>query len=533
MKTSVIRKFLSVLLCLAMLLACTATAFAKPAVTPVIVVSGMGSRPIADKETGKQIFPPAAGPIVKGVFLALGPVLSAIALKNPTLFDKFGAAALHEMLGGLACDENGNSVREVENMLYPESADHYKAEFENETKTEVGMIRKISESIGWENTYFFNYDWRMSPLDIANDLDVMVQQVKAEKNVDKVDVIALSMGGCVMTAYLAQYGSESIHNLVMASTAFQGVDMVGALFTGDMALTIDAILDYMVPFLASLNLKVLPKMLERLNAAAKKNGAKTINAYLADVVDGIQPAIYEQILMDTFARSLGVWSFIPADQYDEAKAYILNFTTVSDAFLEKAQAMNDVQKNAASLLNKAMAAGTNVYLIGAYGFAGIPVTSKAANHTDSLIDTCHMTGGCTVAPYGKTLSDVNAPASGGCGNKSHYHTSLDGVIYAGACMFPETTWIIKGMSHVEFGYDHATSDLALWLVTAETPVSIHSDARYPQFTELNRADGSLRSLTQVNGQPLPETEENAPTLLQKITAFFEDLIAKIQSIFQR
>ncbi|MBQ5969150.1 MAG: alpha/beta fold hydrolase [Clostridia bacterium] len=533
MKKSVIRKTLSILLCLTLIFSFSAVAFATPDVTPVIIVSGMGSRPMTDAETGKQIFPPEAGPIVKGVFLALGPVLLAL-MRSPALFDKYGAKQLHEMLGGLACDEDGNSVRPVESMLYPESVDHYKAEFENETKTEVGMVRKFGESIGWENTYFFNYDWRMSPLDIADDLDVMVQHVKEEKNVDRVDIIALSMGGCVMTAYLAKYGSDSIHNLVMASTAFQGVDMVGALFTGDMQLTVTALLDYFVPFLASLNLKVLPKVLARMSAAAKKDGMETTNAYLQDVVNGIQPAIYEQILMDTFARSLGVWSFIPADQYDEAKAYIAQYATVSDAFMEKAEAMRDVQVNAEKLLKKACENGTNVYIVGAYGFAGIPVTSKAENHTDNLIDTYHMTGGCTVAPYGKTLNDVEGvTVTNGCGNKSHYHVSTDGVIYAGACMFPETTWIIKGMSHVEFGYDHETSDLALWLTTAKDPVDIHTDARYPQFTELDRSSGKLISLTQVNGQSAPEAEQPAPTFLQKIADFFNGLLEKVKSIFQR
>ena len=534
MKTSVIKKSLSILLCLVLVFSFSAFAFAKPAVTPVIVVSGMGSRPMSDAETGQQIFPPAAGPIVKAVFLALGPVLLAL-MRSPTLFDKYGAKQLHEMLGGLACDEDGNSVRPVESVLYPESVDHYKADFENETKTEVGTVRKIAESIGWENTYFFNYDWRMSPLDIANDLDVMVQKVKADKNTDKVDIIALSMGGCVMTAYLAQYGSDSIHNLVMASTAFQGVGLVGAMFTGDLQITVTSLLDYFIPFLASLNLKVLPKVFAAMNAAAKKDGMQTTDAYLKGVVDGIQPAIYEQILMDTFAHSLGVWSFIPAAQFDDAKAYIAQFTTVSDLFMEKAEAMRDIQLGAEKLLKKAEAGGTNVYIVGAYGFAGIPVTSEAENHTDSLIDTCYMTGGCTVAPFGKTLSDLEGVTlTGGCGNKSHYHTSTDGVIYAGACMFPETTWIIKGMSHVEFGYADETSDLALWLTTATEHVDVYTDARFPQFTELDRDSGKLVSLTHINGQPLQEpAEEAAPTVLERIEAFFRGLIEKSQGIFQR
>ena len=114
MKKTIIQKGLSILLCLTLLLTCSAFAFANEAVTPVIVVSGMGSRPMTDGDTGKDVFPPDAGTIVKGVFLALGPVLGVIFLKNAALFDKFGAAAVHEILASLACDEDGNSVKNVQ-----------------------------------------------------------------------------------------------------------------------------------------------------------------------------------------------------------------------------------------------------------------------------------------------------------------------------------------------------------------------------------------------------------------------------------
>lgn len=533
MKKSTLQKALSVLLCLVLLMSCCAVAFAKETVTPVIIVSGMGSRPMTDAKTGKDVFPPAADNIVKNVFLALGPILGVVFLENAALFDKYGAAAVHDILGGLACDEDGNSVMNVQSELFPESVDHYKDVFADATENENGFVRTVSEQIGWENTYFFNYDWRDSPLDIADDLDVMVQHVKDVKQTDKVDIIALSMGGCVMTAYLAKYGSESIHNLVMASTAFQGVDMVGAMFTGDLTLTVTAVLDYFVPFLQSLKLPTLAKAINFLADAAKKDGMETTDGIIKGRVDIVKDAIYQQILSDTFARALGVWSFIPYAQYADAKAYITQFTTVSDAFLAKADAMNDIQRNAETLLKKAQAGGTNVYIVGAYGFAGIPVTSKAINHTDNLIDTYHMTGGCAVAPYGKTLSDVpDFSVIGGCGNKSHYHLSTDGIVYAGACMFPETTWVIKGMSHVEFGYDHDTSKLALWLTTSETPVTVHSDARYPQFTELDRSTGHLVSLTQ--NVTVPNEDAPAPqTFIEKIVAFFRGIFEKISTLFNK
>ena len=87
------------------------------------------------------------------------------------------------------------------------------------------------------------------------------------------------------------------------------------------------------------------------------------------------------------------------------------------------------------------------------------------------------------------------------------------------------------MSHVEFAYDHKTSDLGVWLITSETPVDIHTDARYPQFTELDRKTGELISLTEnvtipTDGTPAPQT------FLQKVEAFFQSLFARLQSLFR-
>ena len=79
MKHHFVQKALSVLLALVLVFSLSSVSFAAGAdKTPVIVVSGMGSRDMTVHDSGKRAFPPATDNIVKGVFLGLGPILSAI-----------------------------------------------------------------------------------------------------------------------------------------------------------------------------------------------------------------------------------------------------------------------------------------------------------------------------------------------------------------------------------------------------------------------------------------------------------------------
>ncbi len=519
------KKALSLLLSALLLLGLLvpASAAAEP-VTPVLVISGMGSRPMTDHETGKSVFPPATDTILKGVFEALGPILGTLVLQNGCLFDKYGADAVHGILADLACDEDGNSVKQIDSELFPESMDHYKDTFAEAEVNENAMVRSVGETVGWEHTYFFNYDWRMNPLDIAEDLHVLVQSIK-EKYHTGISAIALSMGGNVAMAYLSLYGAQDFKTLILASTAFLGVEMVGRMLTGDLTVTSQAVLNYFVPFFKSLNLNVLSAGFDGLAKIAQKTGKPLTNRYLANLVAALKDPLYQKVFRDTFARFLGVWSFVPAKFYADAKALVRTYTTVSDSFLEKTEQLQQVQKSVPKLLKKAEKGGTNVYLVGAYGFAGIPITKAANNHTDNLIDTHLMTGNCVVAPYGKTLAEIKITRKPVCTDPTHDHRSTDGVIDASFGLRPERTWVIKGMSHVEFGYDHETTDLALWLLTSDKAVDVRSNARFPQFTELDRKTGKLVSLT----GSVDASKDRELSFPLRAAAFFRDACDRMVS----
>ncbi|MGN0469086.1 MAG: hypothetical protein ACI4GY_10220, partial [Acutalibacteraceae bacterium] len=87
---------------------------------------------------------------------------------------------------------------------------------------------------------------------------------------------------------------------------------------------------------------------------------------------------------------------------------------------------------------------------------------------------------------------------------------------------PENTWVIKNMTHVEFSKGQLSGELAVWVVTSDEPVDVHTDSRYPQFIENVRSEGKYRSLTE--GVTLSD-EESSDSVLSTFTAFIKQVLS--------
>ena len=167
------KKAVSLLLCVLLVFSCATVGFAaqESERTPVIVVSGMGAFPTVNNETGESVFPPSAQTIIKTVLGAAGPLAASVALNKWDILGKYGAKPLHDLFEGMKCDENGNPVYNTSAKTFPGSADQYD-ELKGGESLEVAALRACADEIGWKNTYYFYYDWRMSALDIADDLEL-------------------------------------------------------------------------------------------------------------------------------------------------------------------------------------------------------------------------------------------------------------------------------------------------------------------------------------------------------------------------
>jgi hypothetical protein len=124
-------------------------------------------------------------------------------------------------------------------------------------------------------------------------------------------------------------------------------------------------------------------------------------------------------------------------------------------------------------------------LVSHYNTHIAPVTPVSKNLTgDVTIETVGTSGGATTAPIGECFADDYKQAK----FPEKDYMSPDWMIDASTCMFPDQTWFIKNMKHMEFDpkEDGNNCDLFIWLANATEQYTIDSNELYPQYLFYDR-----------------------------------------------
>ena len=528
-----IRRLLAAALSLLMIWSAFALcAGAKDSPVPVIVVSGMNSFPLYDGETGEQVWGPKTKDILGVVGRALLPTVKAIVKRD---FDVLADASFDDVYQTLfeivSCDETGTPLHPISTVRFPQSADHYEELLQSEqTEDEVAIVKTLSGAVGAEHVYFFNYDWRLSPQEHVDDLYAFIETVKKEQHAEKVTLVPCSMGGTVVNSYLARYGSAGIDRIVYCLVASKGIDLVGELFGQNIEIDLSVLLERLFNFEnGSIALQAL---LGALKGGFELNPLLTraLNKLLQTVLEKTSERAYRDILLRSFASMPGLWAFVPDDCYETDKARMFP-DGGNPVFIEKIDAYHAIQVQSEALMQRAIDSGTAVYVTAAWGFVGFPVTERAYTQGDCLIETHNESFGATVAPYGQTLPADYEPEAPVCADPAHDHLSDDLIVDASTCAFPERTWFIKHMKHVGFPVGSGAAELLTWLVTDDGALTVQSDERFPQFTDLDPVTGRLTSLT--GGEKKARLFDRESNLFIRFCKFFVDLWHTVQSLFQK
>ena len=116
-------------------------------------------------------------------------------------------------------DREGNSV----NTLYYNKFDGSMAENKEKLAElgdvgEEGFVKTAVKKVGYENVYYFTYDWRKSARELAGELNSFIDTALSETGKDMVNIAAASMGGMVTTAYMYYHGNDKINNVLIIIT---------------------------------------------------------------------------------------------------------------------------------------------------------------------------------------------------------------------------------------------------------------------------------------------------------------------------
>ncbi len=505
---------LSVFLCLVLLFCSVAVAGAdgEPAAgeCPVIFIKGFASSPILDI-SGEQLFPPDVSGLLKSSEKELRPIIRGLISGDYSLLREPVNRIVDLAIQSIAFDGNGDPISPTR-VAYTDPAPEELAE-------------KKHDNIGYtaEDPIYYCFDWRQDLRTLAAGLNDFIGYVLENTGAEKVRIIASSMGTCVLVTYLHDYGFNNIRSFVLLEGAVNGVSAAGKAFCGELELDAASAVRFFDAIAGTEFGGMMVKAL--LNAAYQTGYAEKLIGRLNGILEEIYNYLIRESLGRVFARFPGMWALVPYESYDKAME-VMGQTGISDELRAKTDYYHDeIQANLSEITESAKNAGVNFAVVAKYGYMAPPVAESEFNEIgDLVIGTGRESFGAVCAKAGSVLEPGSQIVDDG-----HVHTSADGMIDASSCRYPEITWFLKNINHM----DHPAEELALcgYLLSDGAMKTVSDNENYPQFLIYN--DDGLAPLTADNDYSRYEEPIRSQRFFDRVRSFFAAFAAAVRALFKR
>ncbi len=507
------KKLLALLLSIILVFSVMVPAFAATATDehPTIYITGAQTNelysaegekiyPIPDEIDGMEVIKEALGPCLKK--LALGFVTGDYEPYAQEFYNAF--VPIYQ---DIALDKNG----EASNGSHPQY-----------TIYSSPVAKKTSNYGPWD--YRFWYDWRISPMSVADELKEYIDMVIAATNEDKVNLTGRCYGANVIAAYVAKYEEHAltyVDDISYLASSVLGIDVLAALFAGEVEIEAQALENFAYYFLeeeeiiADEGLRVFILTLVELLNEVKLLGV-TGDA-LEAVFDKIKTELIPLILRDTFASMPAFWSMVTPEKYLKAVEFIYgdcreeyaNMISKIDDFYYNVQLKTE--KQMVELADK----GLTFHIFVKYNFPDYPIYTGATNEGDGTTSAVRQGFGGTYAEYGNVLS-----ADYLAGLKDDRYVAPDNKVDASTCLFPENTWFIKNLHHDKF--PNVINEFAMDIMNSDVAVSDGIFSQYQHYEE-----GVLTPLADVVEEPAEEERG----FFRLMIDFWKQLFAIIVRLF--
>lgn len=414
-----------------------------------------------------------AGKLIKKL---LWPLLSTLFLQ----FDNGLSSAAYDVVCDLfstqASDKNGVQIENLKTDFY----DYPVSGMDEETKDwfyRMLPMKKVSEKIGEENVYLYTFPLIGDPMVSGQGLVDYIELVKKQRNVDKVNIATVSLGGTILTSYADIIDGDwsNVNAIINVVSLHDGTDVIADFYAREWNLSDE--------YLYSQYAKNLMKQSNGtstlgclINVAIRLFSRKTVERLLTGAYDGV---------LDTLlVNAPQFWAMIPSHRYDElAERYLSGeeyavLRAKTDAF-QKARL--DLEENLLAASEQGVSinniCGSNLdYDDGEYGFLGI-VASTATCNSDGIIPVYSSSMGATCVPVTETFDDAYLEAARLKGTAKYISPTKN--IDASTCLFPDNVWFFVGQHH-EIGTNDVAIELLSRIITGEV-TDVNSSELFPQY----------------------------------------------------
>lgn len=520
------KKAVSVLLAVLMLLTLVVPAVAAEDVYPVVYIEGQGNslyRPDGSQIYGLEV---EVMDVVKNNLkdllkeYGLGMISGDYSTYNDKLYDTI--APLYK---DVKLDNNG----QVTDGSAPSPNRNWRNNINNIANT-------INTTTGTAPVYRWVYDWRLSPLTLADELDGVIDAVLAKTGKAKVNIISRCLGCNIAYAYLYNYGTDKVNSCVFYAPMIDGIGVMNALFTGNITIEAGA-LDRFISYFQNekdfiIRDEETTDLVMTTLSLFDQIGVLGVGTDFAEkIVGNVKDDVIPRIVKDSFATFPSYWSMISPAYVDDAKAFVFKDCEAEYAgLIDQIDAYKDIALDAHAFL-KSIENDVQIGVITKYGFPCFPLSEDAAQESDVYVTAGLASFGATVASSGAKLDSkyIKAKTADGKGD----YISADGKIDASTALFPDTTWFIKDLEHKAF--PDCVNDLMVAFVN--TPgMTVKTDAKFTQFLQFTptndeSSDSAKGTLTPI--LTADDTEDSTKQYpVSPLDAFFK-FLAKIIRFFTK
>lgn len=340
-------------------------------------------------------------------------------------------------------------------------------------------------------TYYFHYDWRSSPMEIADDLHAYVEAVKEKTGHEKVSIISRCIGTIPVFAYLYKYERPNdyanIEKTVFLNGCMNGMATLDALLSGNVKL--DAKQLYTITksnhLIESLPAELSEVLIPAFDSLAATKGLDGACGIINNIYANVKDKLLARILKDYYGTALCYVASVN-EGYEQYKDYIFQEPGDKELYknlIAKADAYHyGVQPEINNMINEMISLGKPVQVVCEYGFMQYPLCSACFEIGDYRVGVAQQSFGAAVSNVDTTLPAdyIASRTEAGFGK----YISPDKQIDASTGICPDTTWYVKNLNHC---YPQCILKLCEKFIRTDD-FTINSDPAYPQFLNAIAAD---------------------------------------------
>lgn len=383
--------------------------------------------------------------------------------------------------------------------------------------------------------YTYEYDYRLAPLDVADDLHAYIEAVKAKTGHDHIILASRCGGTNLVAAYIYKYEMQKqyadLDKVLFICGNLLGSDMAEAVMSGNIKINEEAAYRWVK------NYDLTEYVGEQFGEYIYTTLDMLENVYGTAMVYKVVDDLYGKLKDNLLARFLKKYHGINAglvtfvyEHYEEYKNYVFQEPGDLEKYKKLIDKFDDyhynVQVKNNEILQDMADHGVEVDTVAYYGDQTYPLMESASLTSDRIASVEDQGYGTVVSSLVGTLSDKYIAERKALGFEKYI--SPDKQVDASTGLFPETTWYLKNGQHhfAAYGgvFDRMVCDLC-----RQKNITVNTDSRYPQFLNFDEKNEAIIPAQEINGNDVDwaSYDDDAQNGLENFITMMRNLIQMI------